>query len=308
MIRCGVPARSIGIITFLPQPARAIEDETSRRLAGSAVVGGGGSSSTAPRAASRNGHSGGDGELEMHTADKFQGRDKEVILLSCVRSNEANNVGELLKDWRRVNVAMTRAKSKLVIVGSLGTLRNSGNETLRGLVGIVEKEGVGAEGAVRIGWRSHDFGYAAGFGSGSVYIGSCRSWCRHWVGCLSSSGQRSSLLLQQIVHGDADTTRRRDVLGEDDRERGQKSRYVHADACAQELHSAPTAAHHGRRQGSGSQTRSSMGRKVLFVLVVLVVMPMAASLHHCLGRLELPRLSQIRRIDNHNSSRTISRG
>lgn len=67
--------------------------------------------------------------VEMHTADKFQGRDKEVIVLSLVRSNEASNVGELLKDWRRVNVALTRARTKLLILGSWDTIR-MGSELL----------------------------------------------------------------------------------------------------------------------------------------------------------------------------------
>ena len=64
--------------------------------------------------------------VEMHTADKFQGRDKEVIILSLVRSNETGHIGDLLKDWRRVNVAITRARSKLIIVGSAATMRKGG--------------------------------------------------------------------------------------------------------------------------------------------------------------------------------------
>lgn len=60
--------------------------------------------------------------VEMHTADRFQGRDKEVVVLSLVRCNEAGNIGDLLKDWRRINVAFTRAKTKLIVVGSKGTL------------------------------------------------------------------------------------------------------------------------------------------------------------------------------------------
>ncbi|KAK8156255.1 AAA domain-containing protein [Phyllosticta citrichinensis] len=79
--------------------------------------------------------------LELHTADKFQGRDKEVVLVSCVRSNEASAVGELLKDWRRVNVAVTRARSKLVLLGSKKTLVGSANETLKGLVDVCERQG-----------------------------------------------------------------------------------------------------------------------------------------------------------------------
>ncbi|PBP21854.1 DNA replication factor Dna2 [Diplocarpon rosae] len=65
-------------------------------------------------------------EIEMHTADRFQGRDKEVIILSLVRSNEAKSIGELLKDWRRINVAFTRAKTKLLVVGSKDTLMGKG--------------------------------------------------------------------------------------------------------------------------------------------------------------------------------------
>ncbi|KAL4743695.1 AAA domain-containing protein [Aspergillus similis] len=76
----------------------------------------------------------------MHTADKFQGRDKEVIILSCVRSNQDNYVGDLLSDWRRVNVAFTRARTKLLVLGSKNTLRN-GNELLGKYVDLVEKRG-----------------------------------------------------------------------------------------------------------------------------------------------------------------------
>ncbi|KFY14667.1 hypothetical protein V492_02475 [Pseudogymnoascus sp. VKM F-4246] len=62
-------------------------------------------------------------EVEMHTCDRFQGRDKEVVVISLVRSNEAGGIGELLRDWRRINVAFTRAKTKLLVVGSGSTLK-----------------------------------------------------------------------------------------------------------------------------------------------------------------------------------------
>lgn len=76
--------------------------------------------------------------MELHTADKFQGRDKEVVLVSCVRSNDNGIVGDLLKDRRRVNVALTRARSKLVILGSEKTL--SGNDLLRDIVGLCREK------------------------------------------------------------------------------------------------------------------------------------------------------------------------
>lgn len=68
--------------------------------------------------------------IELHTADRFQGRDKEVIVLSLVRSNEACSIGDLLKDWRRINVAFTRAKTKLLVIGSRDTLKGSGEQEM----------------------------------------------------------------------------------------------------------------------------------------------------------------------------------
>lgn len=68
-------------------------------------------------------------DVELHTCDRFQGRDKEVVLISLVRSNESGSIGELLKDWRRINVAFTRAKSKLLVVGSGSTLKGQGGES-----------------------------------------------------------------------------------------------------------------------------------------------------------------------------------
>ncbi|XP_054892940.1 DNA replication ATP-dependent helicase/nuclease DNA2 isoform X3 [Poeciliopsis prolifica] len=62
--------------------------------------------------------------VEVNTVDRYQGRDKSLIVLSFVRSSaEEGNLGELLKDWRRLNVAVTRAKHKLLMVGSAATLR-----------------------------------------------------------------------------------------------------------------------------------------------------------------------------------------
>lgn len=61
-------------------------------------------------------------EVEVLTVDKCQGRDKPVILLSLVRSNSEKVAGSLLADWRRINVALTRAQKKFVIIGSSSTL------------------------------------------------------------------------------------------------------------------------------------------------------------------------------------------
>lgn len=63
-------------------------------------------------------------ELEILTADQFQGRDKECVIISMVRSNDQKNAGVLLKELRRVNVAMSRAKSKLIMIGSKATIES----------------------------------------------------------------------------------------------------------------------------------------------------------------------------------------
>ncbi len=78
--------------------------------------------------------------LELSTIDKYQGRDKAVILVSFVRSNELGNCGNLLNDSRRVNVAFSRAKRKLILFGSYQTLHR-GSETLRPLLDKMKSNG-----------------------------------------------------------------------------------------------------------------------------------------------------------------------
>jgi DNA polymerase III delta prime subunit len=60
-------------------------------------------------------------ELEIDTVDGFQGREKEVVLISLVRSNSAGEIG-FLNDTRRMNVALTRARRRLVVVGDSATI------------------------------------------------------------------------------------------------------------------------------------------------------------------------------------------
>jgi len=61
-------------------------------------------------------------DLEVDTVDGFQGREKEAVIVSLTRSNEAGDLG-FLADIRRMNVALTRARKKLVVVGDGATVR-----------------------------------------------------------------------------------------------------------------------------------------------------------------------------------------
>ena len=59
--------------------------------------------------------------LEIDTVDGFQGREKEVIIVTMVRSNDRREIG-FLADTRRTNVALTRARRKLIVIGDSATL------------------------------------------------------------------------------------------------------------------------------------------------------------------------------------------
>lgn len=62
-----------------------------------------------------------DAHLTIDTIDGFQGQERDVVYISLVRSNRKGEIG-FLKDYRRMNVAMTRARKKLVVVGDSATI------------------------------------------------------------------------------------------------------------------------------------------------------------------------------------------
>ena len=92
----GLDAADVGVITPYAAQVRAIADELGRLGAAG-------------------------GAVEVCSVDGFQGREKEAIVLSAVRSNARNATG-FLGDWRRLNVSLTRARRALIVVGDSRTL------------------------------------------------------------------------------------------------------------------------------------------------------------------------------------------
>lgn len=76
--------------------------------------------------------------VTVRTIDGFQGQERDVIYISLVRSNEQGDIG-FLKDYRRMNVAMTRARRKLVIIGDSATL--GGDPFYDALLAYVDSNG-----------------------------------------------------------------------------------------------------------------------------------------------------------------------
>src|SRR4029077_2420206 len=59
--------------------------------------------------------------VEVDSVDGFQGREKEAVIISLVRSNRDGEIG-FLADTRRMNVALTRARRKLLVIGDSATI------------------------------------------------------------------------------------------------------------------------------------------------------------------------------------------
>ncbi|ORY29551.1 SEN1 N terminal-domain-containing protein [Naematelia encephala] len=78
--------------------------------------------------------------IEFNTVDGFQGQEKDIIILSCVRSGPNLRTIGFLRDPRRMNVALTRAKSSLFVIGNGPTLERS-DERWKTIVGDARERG-----------------------------------------------------------------------------------------------------------------------------------------------------------------------
>jgi superfamily I DNA and/or RNA helicase len=76
--------------------------------------------------------------MRISTIDSFQGQEKETVILSLVRSNDDGEIG-FLKDYRRMNVAITRAKEQLYVIGDSATIGS--DNFFNSFLTYVEKNG-----------------------------------------------------------------------------------------------------------------------------------------------------------------------
>ena len=111
LTRCGVKQTDIGVISFYS----AQVDQIKQRLAQVAIR-----------------------EIKISSVDGFQGQEKEVVILSAVRSNNRGEIGFLAEE-RRLNVALTRAKKLLIVVADRVTLQT--NKTYQDFFEYIEEHG-----------------------------------------------------------------------------------------------------------------------------------------------------------------------
>jgi regulator of nonsense transcripts 1 len=79
--------------------------------------------------------------VEVSSTDGFQGREKEAVIFSAVRSNAHGAVG-FVSDWRRINVSFTRARRALIVVGNPDTLRKGDPDTFGAWIQWADAHGV----------------------------------------------------------------------------------------------------------------------------------------------------------------------
>uniref|UniRef100_A0A915IKT6 Helicase ATP-binding domain-containing protein n=1 Tax=Romanomermis culicivorax TaxID=13658 RepID=A0A915IKT6_ROMCU len=79
-------------------------------------------------------------DISINSIDAFQGQEKEAVILSLVRSNKHGSLG-FLTDYRRINVAVTRARRQLIIVGNADCIARN-DQTMKSLVDHCRKFGV----------------------------------------------------------------------------------------------------------------------------------------------------------------------
>lgn len=96
-------------------------------------------------------------DIEVDTVDGFQGRERDIVLYSTVRSNREGRIG-FLRDWRRINVALSRARQLLIIVGDLTMMENASlSREDNPFVGVIGHLGNHADECAIVEWKEDEW-------------------------------------------------------------------------------------------------------------------------------------------------------
>ena len=74
----------------------------------------------------------------LDTIDRFQGSDRKLVMMGFTHSPSDRRLGRIVRDWRRINVALTRSKCKLILIASVKALRSSKTPVLEKLIALLE--------------------------------------------------------------------------------------------------------------------------------------------------------------------------
>ena len=76
----------------------------------------------------------------LDTIDRFQGSDRKLVMMGFTHSPSDRRLGRIVRDWRRINVAMTRSKCKLILIASATALRSSKTPILEKLIAFLAEK------------------------------------------------------------------------------------------------------------------------------------------------------------------------
>jgi len=78
--------------------------------------------------------------LLIDTIDRFQGSDRELVIFGLTHCPRDTKLGQIVRDWRRINVALTRSKRKLILISSVSALKASKTPVLEKLITLLAEK------------------------------------------------------------------------------------------------------------------------------------------------------------------------
>merc|ERR1719300_1362403 len=73
-------------------------------------------------------------------AERFQGSDRDLVIFGLTHCPRDTKLGQIVRDWRRINVALTRSKRKLILISSVSALKASKTPVLEKLITLLAEK------------------------------------------------------------------------------------------------------------------------------------------------------------------------